>query len=218
MVQSTVEILRTTPKNKRNQLVGNRSDRPSLLIPSKELIAIRLKEPVSSFQCDMSAALTIALVRAAELLEFKASAEDLWPLLSAAEKEIVVKHQPRFATWVDEDRDEARAAGLTFQTFKFGPAGWLCTRAGLSLDGIETWSEYSNHFQERNKKSNGNVVERLLKLPVSSGEASVIQAILHAADYSRFADDHAHNRTWDRLSGVYDEHAEAVAAAILRRD
>ncbi|WP_421423344.1 hypothetical protein [Agrobacterium rosae] len=218
MVLPKVNIVRTTASRKRKQPVGERNDSPSLLFPSKEFIAIKLEEPVSSFQCDMSAALTMALVKAAELLEFKARAEDFWSLLSGAEKEIVLKYQPRFATWVDEDRKEERSASLTFQNFKHGPAGWLCRRAGLSLEAIETWSEYSNHFQERNKKTNGNVVERLLKLPVSSGEASVIQAILHAADYSRFADDHAHNRAWDRLSGVYDEHAEAVAAAILRRD
>ncbi|MNE28866.1 hypothetical protein D3C80_1223240 [compost metagenome] len=166
----------------------------------------------------MSAALTMALVKAAEPLQFNARSEDFWSLLSPAEKEIVLKHQPRFAPWVDEERKEERNASLTFQSFKHGPAGWLCGRAGMSLDALETWSEYASHFQKQNKKSGGKIVERLLSLPVSSGEASVIQAILHAADYSRFADDHAQNRAWDRLSGVYDEHAEAVAAAILRRN
>ncbi|MGO6921253.1 hypothetical protein ACCS39_27360 [Rhizobium ruizarguesonis] len=218
MVQSKIDIVRTTPVHDRDQVAGSRTESPSLLFPTREFVAIKLKEHVSNFQCDMSAALTMALVNGAEHLQFKVRAEDVWSLLSGAEKKIVVKHQPRLAAWVDEVREEARAASLTFQSFKDGPAYMLCIRAGLSLGTVETWSEYVSHFQKQNNKSRGKIVERLLSLPVSSGEASVIQAILHAADYSRFADDHAHSRAWDRLSGVYDEHAEAVAAAILRRD
>lgn len=218
MVQSKIDIVRTTPLHDRDQVAGSWSESPSVLLPTREFVAIQLEERVSSFRCDMSAALTMALVNGAEHFQFKVRAEDVWSLLSRAEKEIVVKHQPRLATWVDEVLEEAKAASLTFQSFKDGPAYMLCIRAGLSLVTVETWAEYTSHFQKKNKKSRGRIVERLLRLPVSSGEAGVVQAILHAADYSRFADDHAHSRAWDRLSEVYDEHAEAVAAAILRRD
>lgn len=107
---------------------------------------------------------------------------------------------------------------LNFQTFKSGPAGELCQRVDLRLDDICSWAAFAALFQRRNKETNGDLVERLMNIPASSGEICVIQAILHAADYSRFSDELADNSAWDRLHCVYDEHAEAVAAAILRRN
>jgi hypothetical protein len=165
----------------------------------------------------MSAALALALAKGSELLSFKARLEDVWPLLSLGEKQIVIKHQPRFDSWLEEDMEQEIDPRLTFEAFKNGPAGNLCNRGGLYLDEVASWSEFASHFQSQNKASNGEVVRRLMNLPASSGEACVIQAILHAADYSRFSDDLAGNNAWDRLRGVFDEHAEAVAAAILRR-
>ncbi|CDZ66318.1 Hypothetical protein NGAL_HAMBI2605_45940 [Neorhizobium galegae bv. orientalis] len=218
MTKTKVKSLRKTPTHELAAPLPSRKNKSSLLFVPMDFIARQLGEDASSFKCDMSAALTLGLAGASELLWFKARMEDFWPLLSPSEKRIVVKHQPRFASWLEEDTEREIDVGLTFAAFKNGPAGDLCNRAGLYLDEVASWSGFASRFQSQNKASDGELVERLMKLPVSSGEACVIQAILHAADYSHFSDELANGRAWDRLSGVYDEHADAVAAAILRRD
>jgi len=217
MTKSKVESLRKTPKGELHHRLPSRQNRSSLLFAPKDFIASQLGEDSRSLRCDMSAALALALANGSELLSFKARLEDAWPLLSLNEKEIVVKHQPRFANWLEEDKEREIDNRLTFEAFKNGPAGALCNRGGLYLDGVASWSGFASHFQSQNKASDGELVERLMNLPASSGEACVIQAILHAADYSRFSDDLAGNSAWDQLRGVYDEHAVAVVAAILRR-
>ncbi len=62
------------------------------------------------FRCDLTAVIVDALSKGSELLHFKARMEDLWPLLSNAEKQMLVKHQPRFASWLHEDAEMAGAA------------------------------------------------------------------------------------------------------------
>ncbi|MBY3387608.1 hypothetical protein [Rhizobium laguerreae] len=218
MTKTQVKSLRKTPKGELHLRLPSRKNRSSLLFAPKDFIARQLGEDSGDFKCDMSAALTLGLAESSELLWFKARMEDFWPLLSLSEKQIVVKHQPRFASWLEEGTEREIDVRLTFETFKSGPAGDLCNRAGLYLDEVASWSGFANHFQSQNKATDGELVERLMKLPVSSGEASVVQAILCAADYSHFSDELANDRAWDRLSRVYDEHAEAVAAAILRRN
>lgn len=107
---------------------------------------------------------------------------------------------------------------LGFSDFRDGPAGDLCTRVGLSLAGVTSWSAFASHFQQVNKRSEGALVERLMGFPASSGETALIMAILHAADYSRFADDLAGGKAWHLLEYAHDDYAAAVAAAIFRRD
>ncbi|KQT03173.1 hypothetical protein ASG42_24490 [Rhizobium sp. Leaf391] len=63
-----------------------------------------------NFRCDMSAIIVDALIHGSELLHFKARMEDLWPLLSHVEKQILAKHQPRFAPWLHEDAETAAIA------------------------------------------------------------------------------------------------------------
>jgi hypothetical protein len=106
---------------------------------------------------------------------------------------------------------------LGFSDFRDGPAGDLCTRVGLSLAGVTSWSAFASHFQQVNKRSEGALVERLMGFPASSGETALIMAILHAADYSRFADDLAGGKAWHLLEYAHDDYAAAVAAAIFRR-
>ncbi|WP_431673932.1 hypothetical protein [Rhizobium leguminosarum] len=216
MTKTQVKCLRKTPKSELHLRLPSRKNRSSLLFAPKDFIARQLGEDSGDFKCDMSAALTLGLAESSELLWFKARMEDIWPLLSLSEKQIVVKHQPRFASWLQDDTEREVDVRLTFQAFKSGPAGDLCQRAGLHLTEVSSWAGFTCQFQSQNKVTDGELVERLMNLPASSGEACVIQAILHAADYSHFSDELAGNRAWGRMSGVYDEHAEAVAAAILR--
>lgn len=107
---------------------------------------------------------------------------------------------------------------LLFRDFRDGPAGDLCERVGLSLTNVVSWSAFAAHFQQVNKKNDGALVERLMNYPASSGETALIMAILHAADYSRFADELAGGKAWHLLEYAHDEYAAAVAAAIFRRD
>ncbi|MFL5012712.1 hypothetical protein [Rhizobium sp.] len=216
MTKTQLKSLRNTPKDELHLRLPSRKNRSSLLFAPKDFIARQLGEDSGDFKCDMSAALTLGLAQSSELLWFKARMEDIWPLLSLSEKQIVVKHQPLFASWLQDDTEREVDVRLTFQAFKSGPAGDLCQRAGLHLTEVSSWAGFTCQFQSQNTVTGGELVERLMNLPASSGEACVIQAILHAADYSRFSDELAGNRAWGRMSGVYDEHAEAVAAAILR--
>jgi len=104
---------------------------------------------------------------------------------------------------------------LTFQNFKNGPAADICRKAGLSITKLGSWNQYTEAFQIMSEKTDYELPKRFQTMPASSGEVAVIQAILHAADYSRYADEI--ERTWGRLDYVTGEHAEAVAASILRR-
>lgn len=51
---------------------------------------------------------------------------------------------------------------------------------------------------------------------LSTGERPVLAAMLHAADFSRFADRFSAGGTWSALDRTYGDHAAAVALAILR--
>jgi hypothetical protein len=107
---------------------------------------------------------------------------------------------------------------LTFQNFKNGPALNICMKAGLKIDGLQTWSDFTDSFCMLDAKKDGKLPDVFLKMPGSTGDSAVIQAILHAADYSRYADKMKGSGTWSRLQYVTGEHAEAVAASILRRN
>lgn len=107
---------------------------------------------------------------------------------------------------------------LTFRDFKDGPAGDLCDRVGMPLVNLPSWQSFASSFQMINKRSDGDLVDRLMRFPASSGEVGLIMAILHAADYSSCADEIGKNYTWHWLRSVRDEYAEAVAAAIIRSD
>ncbi|WP_412064679.1 hypothetical protein [Rhizobium sp. SYY.PMSO] len=104
---------------------------------------------------------------------------------------------------------------LTFQNFKSGPAADICRKAGLSITKLGSWNQFTEAFQVLSQKTDYELPKRFQTMPASSGEKAVIQAILHAADYSRYADEM--EGTWGRLDYVTGEHAEAVAASILRR-
>ncbi|WP_288430157.1 hypothetical protein [uncultured Agrobacterium sp.] len=104
---------------------------------------------------------------------------------------------------------------LTFQSFKSGPAAAICRKAGFSIAKLGSWDQFTSAFQTLSERTDYELPKRFQTMPASSGETAVIQAILHAADYSRYADEM--EQTWGRLDYVTGGHAEAVAASILRR-
>ncbi|MBO9136899.1 hypothetical protein J5289_21690 [Rhizobium sp. B230/85] len=106
----------------------------------------------------------------------------------------------------------------TFTDFKYGPANKICRKAGLNIDQCATFGEYTEAFQALDRKIGHKLGDFFLTLPASTGETAVIQAILHAADYSRFADQMTPGDVWQRFQYVSGEHAETVAAAILRQN
>ncbi|MGO6921252.1 hypothetical protein ACCS39_27355 [Rhizobium ruizarguesonis] len=106
---------------------------------------------------------------------------------------------------------------LTFKHFK-APAAMVCIKTGFRIEKATTWSEFTDLFQEKNAKRDGGLADQFLKLPASSGETALIQAILHAADFSNHADRIGGAGTWKRLDYVTGAHAQAVAAAIVRQN
>ncbi|WP_431673933.1 hypothetical protein [Rhizobium leguminosarum] len=106
---------------------------------------------------------------------------------------------------------------LTFKDFK-GPAAMVCIKTGLRIDKAINWGGFTDLFQEMDAKRGGTLADQFLALPASTAETALIQAILHAADYSRHADSIGGAGTWKRLGYVTGIHAQAVAAAIVRQD
>ncbi|CDZ66317.1 Hypothetical protein NGAL_HAMBI2605_45930 [Neorhizobium galegae bv. orientalis] len=106
---------------------------------------------------------------------------------------------------------------LTFKAFK-GPAAMVCIKTGLRIDKAINWGGFTDLFQEMDARRGGKLPDQFLALPASTGETALIQAILHAADYSQHADRMEGSGTWKRLDYVTGIHAQAVAAAIVRQD
>ncbi|MND98270.1 hypothetical protein D3C80_906130 [compost metagenome] len=106
---------------------------------------------------------------------------------------------------------------LTFKNFK-GPAAMVCIKAGLRIDAATNWEEFTALFHQMDGRRGGCLADQFLKLPASTGETALIQAILHAADFSNHADRIEGAGTWKRLDYVTGAHAQAVAAAIVRQN
>lgn len=85
-----VEVYRRASSAHLSVPLPKRGENCSLLFASREFIGLQLGEDHMQFRCDMSAVIVEALSRGSELLHFKARMEDLWPLLSNAEKTIFV--------------------------------------------------------------------------------------------------------------------------------
>ncbi|WP_426237120.1 hypothetical protein [Pararhizobium sp. DWP1-1-3] len=105
---------------------------------------------------------------------------------------------------------------LSFRDFRSGPAGRICAKGGLKIGHLDTWRDFTNAFSDLDYKKNGKLPDIFCALPGGTGDRALVQAILHAADYSHIADG-IEGGTWSRLQYVVGDYAEAVAAAILRR-
>lgn len=109
---------------------------------------------------------------------------------------------------------------MDFNTFKnLDPVEDVARKLGFDIARCQSWDDYTSRFQAANDRDVGHLVKRAKELAgvLSTGELPVLQAMLHAADFSRQADEISEERTWRRLDYTYGDNATAVALAIMRR-
>lgn len=120
--------------------------------------------------------------------------------------------------------NDERAIVKRFDTFSawknLPPVRGMATRLGFEdeLSRCQSWDDYKWDFIEANK-ADGRMVKAAKSLwsYLSTGERPVLAAMLHAADFSRFADEFSDGELWSALDRTYGDHARAVALAILRQ-
>jgi hypothetical protein len=110
---------------------------------------------------------------------------------------------------------------VDFKTWKeLGPVQEMAHRLGFNADLAEChdWDDYTSQFIAANNDS-GRMVKKAQSLfdYLSTGERPVLAAMLHAADFSRIADQLSGAENWSMLDRTYDDHAVAVGLAIMRR-
>lgn len=110
---------------------------------------------------------------------------------------------------------------MNFDTWKhLDPVQGMAERLGFdtALSQSQDWDDYTTRFIRAND-DNGRMVKAAEDLwgYLSTGERPVLAAMLHAADFSRFADRWSEGGTWSALDRTYGDHAAAVALAILRQ-
>lgn len=95
----------------------------------------------------------------------------------------------------------------------------MAGRVKLDISECLSWSDYTRVFCAENNRTDGKLVESIRQLAgaVSSGELPVLLAMLHAADYSRIADELDGEDIWRRLDYTHGNCAEAVGLAIMRQ-
>jgi hypothetical protein len=116
----------------------------------------------------------------------------------------------------DNARDRLRG---NFRRWKaLTPVQDIAERINFDIAECQSWSDYAEAFQKQNDRSDDALVKGVRQLAnvVSTGEVPVLLGMLHAADYSRVADEIGGADIWRRLDLTYGEHAEAVALAIMR--
>jgi hypothetical protein len=98
------------------------------------------------------------------------------------------------------------------------PVREMALRVGLDISRCREWSDYTEAFCNQNDRTNGALIDRVRSVfdNLSSGELPVLLAMLHAADYSRVADELVGSVNWRRLDQTYGEHAKATALPIIR--
>lgn len=109
---------------------------------------------------------------------------------------------------------------MDFDTWKnLDPVEDVARKLGFDIGSCRSWDHYGSRFRAANDKDTGHLVKRAKELAgvLSTGELPVLQAMLHAADFSRQADEISEERTWRRLDNTYGDNATAVALAIMRR-
>lgn len=113
------------------------------------------------------------------------------------------------------------ASTMTFTTWKnLDPVQGMGSRLNFedALALCHNWDDYKRRFIQANN-ADGCMVKAAKDLwgYLSTGERPVLAAMLHAADFSRFADEFSGGGTWSALDRTYGDHAAAVGLAIMRR-
>lgn len=98
------------------------------------------------------------------------------------------------------------------------PVQDMAERIGLDISLCHSWSDYTEAFCDENTRSDGDLVKRVTQLAgvVSTGEVPVLLGMLHAADYSRVADEIGGEDVWRRFDRTHGQCAEAAALPIMR--
>ncbi len=98
------------------------------------------------------------------------------------------------------------------------PVQDMAERVGLDISLCHSWSDYTEAFCDENNRSSGGLVKRVKHMAgvVSTGELPVLLGMLHAADYSRIADEIGGEDVWRRFDRTHGQCAEAAALAIMR--
>lgn len=109
---------------------------------------------------------------------------------------------------------------MNFNTWKtLDPVEDIARKLGFDVASCRNWDDYGSRFQAANDRDVGHLVTKAKELAgvLSMGELPVLQAMLHAADFSRQADEISEERTWRRLDHTHGDNATAVALAIMRQ-
>jgi hypothetical protein len=108
---------------------------------------------------------------------------------------------------------------MNFDTWKnLDPVEDIAHKLSFDVSRCSSWDDYSSRFQAANDRDVGHLVKRAKEIAgvLSTGELPVLQAMLHAADFSRQADALAEGTTWKGLDNTHGDNATAVALAIIR--
>ncbi|MDK4739411.1 hypothetical protein PH547_11055 [Rhizobium sp. CNPSo 3464] len=109
---------------------------------------------------------------------------------------------------------------MDFKVWKqLSPVQQMADRLGFNgaLAECQNWDDYTARFIATNDDGRMVKTARQLFDYLSTGERPVLAAMLHAADFSRIADQLSGTETWSRLDRTYGDHAVAVGLAIMRR-
>jgi hypothetical protein len=108
---------------------------------------------------------------------------------------------------------------MNFETWKrLSPVEEISQKLNFDIANCSSWEDYGERFRTANDRNIGHMVTRARAIigHLSTGEVPVLQAMLHAADFSWLSDELSGDGTWQRLDRTYDDNAKAVALAILR--
>jgi hypothetical protein len=113
--------------------------------------------------------------------------------------------------------------GLTFADFKAGqPAKSMFRKLRLEqyLEAATSWRSLRRLIVDYNDPDKGLFVEAARRCDgtASSGERTLLHAILFATDFAWLADELTESRAWFRMDNVSGAWREAVAACILQRE
>lgn len=109
---------------------------------------------------------------------------------------------------------------MDFNTWKtLDPVEDIARKLGFDVSRCGSWDDYGSRFRAANDKDVGHLVTRAKEIAgvLTTGELAVLQAMLHAADFSRQADELCEGATWKGLDRTHGDNATAVALAIMRR-
>ena len=110
--------------------------------------------------------------------------------------------------------------GIDFAAFKAGPGGVMARALGIGVDGCSTWRQFMSAAIAFNDSQLGVLVDRARHLDgvVSSGQRPLLQAILHAVDFSWLADELGAGKTWRQLEVPDSDYRAAIAACVVQVD